>query len=277
MLRFILFSVVTASIITAPIFALAEASPFKDTFKAMDKTTDKTPSFFDDFSAISIGTAFVTQPEFLGAETSETRVFPLVQGAYNIDGHQQIYLRGLELGYAYAYNENFQFGVDLTPRRGRGPEEDSRLTGLENIGTSIEVGPWVKLRWKGLRFQTNIRTDIAGEHDGVLATFKLSHKVEPIPGFRFTAYGQTEWASNAFMDTFFTVTPGEAAAGRPAFNAKSGFYQSALGGTFNHLLHKDIFLWVDAQFQFLHGDARKSSLSFNDTDFRGILGVGYTF
>ncbi|MBA44298.1 MAG: hypothetical protein CMF62_09910 [Magnetococcales bacterium] len=227
--------------------------------------------------ALHVGAAFVTQPEFIGADEDEFRVFPFLRAYYRLDENNEFYFNGNRGGYNHKFNDHWKVGVGLTGTRGRNNDEDSRLAGLEDVPGSLEVGPWVQYRINDTKFRTMVRYDVSGGHNGYSVDFELKQKIKVKPGIHFNGYVETSWADNDFMDTFFTVAPGQAIAGRPAFNAGSGFYKSAVGASFNYGLRKDVFVVVNGKVQKLHGDASDSPLAFNSTHFIGYVGLGYTF
>lgn len=244
------------------------------------KEQDATPeheNFFDDFSRVSVGGAVITRPEFIGADKHETKAFPIIQGQYNFSERDAVYLRGPSLGYSHAYNRHMQVGVKTSFRASRRADDDARLSGMGDVGTAFEVGPWVKTKFYGFSLAADTLFDVTGDHDGFVANLRAGKRIAEMPGPSLEFYAETSWGSGDFMDTFFDVTAAQAQPGRPAFDADAGFYQSAVGSVFQYTLHKSVFLRLDGQLQFLHGDADDSPVTFDNTNFRGFLGLGYTF
>lgn len=234
--------------------------------------------FFDDLSRVGVGFAVLTRPEFIGSDKHQVDVFPMAQGVYNINPKNQIYLRGVELGYAHALGEHIQLGFAGTIGENREEDDDPRLAGMGDIDTAFEIGPWAKVRTgNGLSLKAAVLFDVAGAHDGYVGDLKLAQKLTEGKGPGFEIYAETKFGSGDFMDTYFSVSAAQALVGRPALNAGSGFYQSAVGMTFNYALPHDLFLRLDGGLQFLHGDAQKSSVTFDSTQARGMVALGYTF
>lgn len=233
--------------------------------------------FFDNFSRVAIGAAVVSSPEFIGSDKDDVDYFPIIQGQYNLTDKDAIYFRGLRLGYAHAFSKHVQFGVDTTVRGSRNEDDDARLNGMGDIDTAFEVGPWVKARLYGFSLKSDIMFDVSGEHSGYVANIKVGRHLERGKNTSLELYGETSWGSGDFMDTYFTVLPGQAIAGRPAFNASSGLYQSAVGATLQQSLSEKIYLRLDTKLSFLHGDAKDTALTYNNNNLHGFLALGYAF
>ena len=238
-------------------------------------------SFSDNFNRVSVGVVALTRPDFIGSDKQETDVFPMIQGQYNFNQKNAIYFRGISFGYEHRYNQNLKFGIDTGARSSRKEDDDPRLAGMGDISTAFEVGPWVDAEISGFSLKSKLMFDVSGEHGGFVGDLKLSKRLvdfgrqAQLP--TLDLYAETSWGSGDFMDTYFDVTPAQALASRPAFNADAGFYQSAMGAVFMYAVRKNIFLRLDGKVQFLHGDAKNSGVTFDNTNFQGFLGVGYTF
>ena len=227
--------------------------------------------------ALHVGVAAVTQPEFIGADENQFNMLPFIRAYYRFDENNEFYLSGNKGGYNHRFDKHWKVGIGLTGTQGRNSDNDSRLAGMPDIGTAIEIGPWVQYRFNDTKLRALLRYDISGQHDGQSIDFQVKQKVRLKPGIHFNAYADTSWADADYMDTFFTVTPGQAVAGRPAYNASSGFYKANLGASFNYGLRKDVFIVVDGKVQRLLGDAADSPVTYSNTNFIGYIGLGYTF
>lgn len=277
----------TKLILTLPAFLAAVVAPFmaagafaNDAGDAPEESLRKRPlheRFFDDFSRVAVGVAAISSPEFIGSDKQDFDVFPIIQGQYNFTDKDAVYLRGTKLGYAHAYNTHIQFGFETGARGSRNEDDDARLNGMGDIDTAFEVGPWIKGRFYGFSLKSDLMFDVTGEHSGYVANFRASKRVAELPGPSFDIYAETSWGSGDFMDTYFDVSAAQAIAGRPAFDADAGFYQSALGVTFQHAISKAVYLRLDGQLQFLHGDAKNTGVTFSDENLRGFMAIGYAF
>mgnify|MGYP005840830783 CR=1 FL=1 len=260
--------------------ALFAASPAFAGGKADEEISERSmfSRFFDGFGNLGVGVVFVSNPEFIGSDGNDEDFLPLIQGQYNLSENDSLYLRGAKLGYAHAFSSHLQAGIETTTGGSRDEDEDARLAGMGDIDSAVEVGPWVKWRSKSdFSVKGALMFDVAGGHGGYVGDLKIAQKLTSGKGPGFEVYAQTHYASADFADTYFTVTPAQVIAGRPAFNAGSGFYQSDIGASFHYAVSGDIYLWIDGQVQFLHGDAKETSVTFDDTQTRAIVGLGYTF
>lgn len=233
--------------------------------------------FFDDFSRVAIGVAAVSGPEFIGSDKQDFDIFPIIQGQYNFTEKDAIYLRGTKLGYAHAYNPHVQFGFETGARGSRNEDDDARLNGMGDIDTAFEVGPWIKGRFYGFSLKSDLMFDVTGEHSGYIANFRASKRIAELPGPSFDLYAETSWGSGDFMDTYFDVSAAQAIAGRPAFDADAGIFQSAIGVTFQYALSKSVYMRLDGKMSFLNDDARDSSVTYSDENLHGFLALGYAF
>jgi len=264
LLRKLFFSTLFAFAFLAPAFAFAQS----------DEEDRKTAT---DTWALHLGTAVVSKPEFIGSDNDEIRIFPFIQAMYKFDDRNEVYFRGIQGGYNHHFSDSLKLGVELTARDDRSPSQDARLNGMANIDHAIEVGPWAQYAYKDFKVRGTFRFDVSGEHEGYVFELQAKQKIRIRPGVFVNGYVETEWADNNFMDHYFSVSAAQAIAGRPAFNAGAGFYQSAVGMNFTYGVRRNVFLRVDGRMNVLHGDAKDSGVSFESTNFLGFVGIGYTF
>ena len=239
-------------------------------------------SIFANFSRLAVGTAVINRPDFIGAEDNQTDIFPFFQGQYNFSDRDAVYLRGINIGYSHQASSNVQLGIEGKSRSSRNEDDDPRLNGIGDVDTAFEVSPWIKGTIKGFSVKGSVDFDVSGNHDGFVAGARVSRKVSDfigtVPAKSFEIYADTSWGSSNFMDTYFDVTPAQAAASsRAVFDADAGFYRAGIGSVFQFALHKDVYLRLDGQLQFLLGDAKDTNVTFENTSMNGFIGVGYTF
>lgn len=260
----IFFSGLLAFALVTPSFAFAQS----------DEEDRKTAT---DTWALHLGTAIVSKPEFIGSDNDQIRIFPFIQAMYKFDDNNEVYFRGIQGGYNHTFSDVIKLGVELTARDNRNASQDTRLNGMGDIDHAIELGPWAQYRFKDFSVKGTFRFDVSGEHEGYVLELQAKQKIRLKPGVFVNAYAETEWADNNFMDHYFSVSQSQVIAGRPAFNADAGFYQSALGMNFTYGVRRNVFLRVDGRMNVLHGDAKNSGVSFESTNFLGFVGIGYTF
>jgi outer membrane scaffolding protein for murein synthesis (MipA/OmpV family) len=89
---------------------------------------------------------------------------------------------------------------------------------------------------------------------------------------------RASWASTDTMQTYFGVTPVQAAASIfPVFNARSGLRDVRGGANLIYRLNPHWFLATDTSVTQLLGDAAKSPISISNTNVMVTAMVGYHF
>ncbi len=221
---------------------------------------------------ISLGGGVSDVPRYEGSATNRLRFMPLLEASY---GHFFISpLRGA--GYNFSDDRNLEYGLRLAPGHARWQNADPRLNGMGDIGYSIEPGAFLNLRFAPWYVSSGISTGVHGTHVelGGGIGFPLS------AADRMRAGISLNWADAKYNQTYFSVTPAQAAASGNVltpYSAGPGVKDYALTANWVHNLDARWFTSVGASYKWLTGSARNSPLTVRDTMRSINFVVGYRY
>lgn len=167
----------------------------------------------------SVGGGISYAPRYEGAASNRVRFMPLLEANYN-DGHVFMsLLRGI--GYNFSDDRNVQYGVRLSPGHSRRESADPRLNGMGNIGFTPEAGLFYNRRFALWYISSGISTGSNGTHAelGGGIGFPLS----AVDRLRLGV--NLNWGDTKYNQTYFGITPAQAAASGDAltaYNASAG-------------------------------------------------------
>ena len=227
---------------------------------------------------ITLGAAVASRPSFEGSDRSIVRALPFVavrwrdtislgEGGLSVTGHLK----------------NFRFGGGLTVDGGRKDHStggifesgDDRLKGLGTIKASPGFRVFASTRLSLFNFEVSAVKSLNHGMTGTLglsSALPLGKKLFLMPHVRAT------WADDKTMQTYFGVTPAQAAASAfPRFNAGSGFKDVRAGANLIYQVNKHWFIGTDVGVTRLLGDAALSPISIRDTNVTVMGMAGYRF
>lgn len=179
--------------------------------------------------SLGLGVASTPRP-YVGAENAILPV-PLVDIAY-----KGLYVQGIQAGYWFVDNNNFDLGVRAEiVFESLDPDDSPFLEGMDERNPSIQGG--FAFAWKPGKFRLAMaaNTDLMDRSNGQQASIRFSRMWQ----WHGRAIGimpsiGAVWQSSNFIDYYYGVTPEEALPGRPAFGGHSAvnFRTSLLGYLF---------------------------------------------
>jgi outer membrane protein len=230
---------------------------------------------------ITLGAGAAMRPTFEGSDRYTATPIPLLSVRWR--DTVSIGEGGLSV---YWHRKRFRIGGGLTFDSGRKDHGsggifesgDDRLKGLGTINASLGLRGFVSYRLGPADFELSATKFTGSQNDGVLASFGVS---APLPLTRrliVMPHIRASWASTDTMQTYFGVTPAQAAASIfPVFNAGSGVRDVRGGVNFIYRLNTHWFLDADTSVTQLLGDAAKSPISISNTNVTVVTMVGYHF
>lgn len=264
-----------------PVAALAQQS--SSTSVTSTTTMDlgslpRAPQVWD----ISLGGGVGLRPTYQGSNRYETAPVLFV----NVTYRDMISLGAGGLS-AYWHNDDLKIGVGLTKDGGRRDYRtnglfetgDDRLRGLGDINSAVGIRGFATYRL-GFIVLDGAVTKLTNHFDnhglfanaGVAAPQKLSDRLIVTPHII------TTWADRNYTQTYFGVTPVQAAdSAFPEFNAGAGFMNVAAGVSGAYLVNPHWFVRASADVTRLTGDAGNSPITFSNTNGLVSLITGYRF
>jgi MipA family protein len=279
-----------AGVVAAFIPQMARAQSLNNIFvdNVFSDTTDLVGDVMDTLmpgvTNVRIGIGPAVSTKYEGSKSYEIKAVPLISLRYKnilqVDNNQiRINLFGDQ--NTLFQSTNFRAGPMIKVDFGRSAKSSPDLTGLGNVGTSIELGAFVSYANGPLRYRLRARHDVTSGHSGLLADADVSLAVYRT---RTTSIGGklgATWVSGKYMNSFFGVTPGQAAASNlPVYAAGAGIKDINLSVGSEVKLNPRWALVMDVGYRRLLGKAKDSPLvrlrgSANQFSF-GTYGV-YSF
>lgn len=231
---------------------------------------------------LTLGSAVVSAPEFMGAKDSEVMVLPYVDVAYQFESGFTAFASPISgVGAEYAVAKGIDVGVKINFGSERNSSDDAILRGMPDIDTAFEAGPFVRVEAGRLTFEAAVLADLSDAHDGTAVEAGVDYNL-PLPealGQKWMAgvgFG-TLWGDSNFNGTYFGVRTAQALATRPAYSAGSGFVNYNAGANLMYLFDRNWFARGDVRMERLVGDAEDSPITRENTSVTGMLGLGYRF
>lgn len=230
---------------------------------------------------VMAGGGLILRPTFEGSDHYTVLPVPVLSATYN--DMISIGVRGLN---AYWHRDNLKLGVGLTYHGGRKERKsgsffsrgDDRLIGLGNIRSALGLRAFGSWTANHVTLSGAVTKYVGNDNRGVLVDIGASLPYRANDRLTLRPHLNITWADNSFMQTFFGVTPAQAAnAMFPAFRAGAGVKDISLGINANYRFDRHWFLGVNGDIKRLLGDAARSPISFADTQFTLLTMVGYRF
>ena len=158
-------------------------------------------------------------------------------------------------------SENFKAGPLLKLDFGRDANDSPDLTGLGDVGTSLELGLFAQYTIGPTRLRVRGRQDVASGHSGMLITPDISVAVYRSDSLTVTSTLSTSWADNDYMDSFFSVTAAQSlTSGLAVFDATSGFKDISISFGANYAFTDRWNFVTSAGYAKLLSDAKNSPI-----------------
>ena len=213
-------------------------------------------------------------PRYEGAAHDRLRFMPLLEASYNNGKFFASPLRGV--GYNFSDDRDVQYGVRLMPGHIRRQSDDPQLNGTGDIRFTPEAGLFFNQRFAPWYVSSGITTGSHGTHAelGGGIGFPIS------AADRLRIGVNLNWGDTRYNQTYFGVTPAQAAASGnvlTAYNASAGIKDYALTANWLHSYDKKWFSSAGLSYKWLAGSALYSPLTQ-----RGAAGsinflLGYRF
>jgi outer membrane scaffolding protein for murein synthesis (MipA/OmpV family) len=222
----------------------------------------------------ALGGGLSYMPRYEGAEKNRLRFMPLLDVAYN---NGKVFLSPLRgIGYNFSDSRAVQYGLRISPTRARYASADPRLNGMSDIGYSVEAGAFLNLRFgpwygstganvgpRGVRVEVGTGLGVPlTERDMVRAGINMN------------------WGNAKYNQTYFGVTPQEAAASGnvlTAYDAGAGIKDYSLTANWAHNFTKQWYSALGFAHTRLAGSAQDSPLVLRRAANSFNLLVGYRF
>jgi len=177
---------------------------------------------------IRLGLGPAMDPKFRGDSAYYVHLAPLISFRYKdllaVDNNQ-IRINFLGTWGKVVGNSHWSAGPSLHIDPGRDDSDSPKLRGLNNVGTSFEVGAYVAYRTGPVRIRAQLRKDIIDGHDGVIGDIDVNSRLFATDRWTVSGSAQITWTNGTYVNAFYGVTPAQSVvSGLPAFQGHAGLH-----------------------------------------------------
>lgn len=230
---------------------------------------------------VSLGLGGAAVPTFEGSDRYKVLPLPIISVTYR--DMISFDINGLN---AYWRRGGLKLGGGLTFDGGRKDDNnddifesgDSRLKGLGDIDSVLGLRAFALYHVGLLDLGASVTKFTGSQNHGVLADVGFGLPYPLTKRLTFTPHLGATWASGNYMQTYFGVTPTQAAnSSFTQFSAKSGIKDVDASLSFDYQYSKHWFGSAHLDVKKLTGDAADSPISLSDTQLSVLMMVGYHF
>lgn len=248
------------------ILQTAHAQVFHDLIDAdMGDISDIIDAVMPGVSNIRLGAGLSFSPDYEGANSYDINPKPMISLRYRdliqIDNNNiRINLFGDD---GLFDSKTFTAGPLLKIASGRDESDNKDLTGLGDVGRSIELGIFISAYlFEDLRARIRLQHDISSSgHSGTKLIGDIRYLFTESEDLIITGTINAVVAGDKYMDAFFSITDLQSQrSGLPRFDAGSGLksISAALAG--NYSISRHWAMVANAGYGRLFGDAKSSPL-----------------
>jgi outer membrane scaffolding protein for murein synthesis (MipA/OmpV family) len=214
-------------------------------------------------------------PGYMGSHHYEGGYAPRLK----IVWRDRVFLNDRQLGVNLFKNDVMAMGPFIRYTGGRS-ENNKGLEGMGDIDRTLAAGGFFNYNLGVLRFKSEIREDILGEKQGMLAIARLGTRI-PWGAPVMNVYVSSTWGSSECMQSFFGVDAVQSIrTGLPRYEADAGIRDVSLSVSSGFQFSDNWALNGQVEYQHLLGNAADSPLveeEGSDDQFVIGLGLNYTF
>ena len=175
--------------------------------------------------------------------------------------------------------EGFAFGPAFRYVRKRNSNDYAELRGLDDVDAAVELGGRLSYRFGMFRPWVAMRYGLGG-HDGIIGEAGVDVVLRPTEAIEVMIGPRKSFATSAYMQTYFGVTPAEAAqSGLPSYAPNGGFKGAGFEVGSRYAFTPQWSVISTVAYEKLLGDAADSPIvrAGSDNQFTAKLGLSYRF
>jgi outer membrane protein len=179
--------------------------------------------------SVVVGLGASIGPAYAGSEVTKVAPIPYIDVRGLLGG--RVYISDVSgLGLNLVDTGSFRAGLNANVAGGRKSSVDRHLRGLPDIGAATSIGGFMAYWFEPFAFQATLARRV-GPHPGTAASLGTTYSVSPLPNLQLTVSTSVNWADASSLNTFFGVSPAEAAHTAAVGNPLPPY--TARGGVFN--------------------------------------------
>ncbi len=223
---------------------------------------------------LKAGGLVLVTPKYEGSKDYQVFAVPLVSPAgSNEFGFVQF--RGPEdLRFRVINFNGFEAGPLTGWRFDRDEDDSPTLQGLGDVDGGLVFGGYASYQFGAFKPFVSYSHQVTGDDTGGLLRFGAEAPATVIGGVKMIGQAGATWASDEYMDAFFSVPNGSTL---PEYNADAGIKDVYIGLNADIPLSDRWDLKVIGQYSRLIGDAADSPIVESENQFFGGVGLTYRF
>ena len=230
---------------------------------------------------VSLGGGVGERPTYEGSDKSRTMALPFVKATYD-----DMFSFGVDGLNAYWHQDNFRIGAGLAYDPGRPDHKtsgifatgDDRLRGMGDISGAAGLKLFGSYNFGRLNLSGAVTKFEGSDNKGLIGDVGADLPFKVTDKLMVTAHVGAAWANQDYMQTFFGVTPTQAAnSSFSEFTPKAGLKDLDAGVKAVYRLDQHWFVGANLGVKKLEGDAAKSPVSFSNTETVFTTVLGYHF
>jgi outer membrane scaffolding protein for murein synthesis (MipA/OmpV family) len=224
---------------------------------------------------VTLGASGSVAPKYEGADTYHVTPGGIIDIRYRDIAFFSV---GEGLGVNLLRGDTYRAGVAVSYDLGRNDNDDFRIRGLGDVDPAPEAKLFAQVFILPVVLTADLRRGIGG-HDGWIGDFGMYIPyADSSESFIIFAGPSITLADQDYMDSYFSVSPGQASNSRlPAFQADAGFKNANFGVTALYFIDDNWLIVADAAVEQLLGDAARSPVTQSHTQFTFDISIAYMF
>jgi outer membrane scaffolding protein for murein synthesis (MipA/OmpV family) len=215
---------------------------------------------------LNLGGGGVVKPTYPGADTYMLLPYPIIEvGRFYIPGIGQTEKKVKGIFFYPSFNVIGE----------RKASDDNSLKGTKVVDWAFEAGLGAGFRYDWLRGFATIRQGFNG-YSGQTGELGLDLVVPFSDRFEIAFGPRTSWATSGYMETYFGVTPAEAARSPvlTAYKPDAGFKTAGISGQVNYWIDDRTRIQLRGSWDRLIGDAGNSPIVKAGSRDQWTVGLG---
>jgi outer membrane protein len=233
---------------------------------------------------VTLGAGVAWAPRYPGAEDNRLRAIPLIGLSYgrffaggDPDGGGA---DGPSVGVSLYRDSSWSLSVALAIGLGDARRESDHpdLEGTGDIERATRLVAAGRYRWRWLDIALRVAPDVSGKDQGTLAFLDLAARYRASDKLTLSAGPGITWADDRYTQTFFAVTPEQAAGSRlPVYQAQGGLHMVRLAVGAAYRVDSKWSLGARLGSGRLIGDAERSPITRDRDQHLAALFAAYRF
>ena len=222
------------------------------------------------------GAAFIGGNAYPGSDKRRNLILPLLDYEWN-NGWFAGTTNGL--GYDFAKRPDLQYGLRLTADRGRKANLAPALNGMGNIDIKPEAGAFFNYFPSPQWFLTSsLRYGAGNNSKGLVVDLGAGHASQIAPEWRLVLGAAVTLTNADYLQTYFGVTPAQAAAsGYAVYAPGAGGRDARANAALTYFLSRQVTFTGALSISTLLGGAKDSPLARKTSVPTGVFAISYTF